>query len=143
MYVPTLYGAYEESGKLKVFVKVYYEYYRLLYGSSLENTGGAVIPGAIVFRAGNKSGGWELEEFFEVGSANFPDGAYFSDSIQKLCVMPVSGNEIEGLADKMNADYVNDAQRELLMQSLKEHLTAHGQTGVSLKKPDGSMINLT
>ncbi len=141
MYAPTIYGAYEESGKLKVFVTVYYEYYRL-YGSTLESTGGAVIPGAIIFRSGDYSSGWEFEEFLEVVSANLPDGAYFGDSIRKLCVMPVSGNEIKGLAEKMTSDYANDARRGLLMQSLKEHLTAHGQTGVSLKKPDDSMIEL-
>ena len=141
VYAPTIYGAYEETGKLKVFVTVYYEYYRL-YGSTLESTGGAVIPGAIIFRSGDYSSGWEFEEFLEVGSANLPDGAYWGDSIRKLCVMPVSGNEIKGLAEKMTSDYANDARQELLMQSLKEHLTAHGQTGVSLKKPDDSMIEL-
>lgn len=141
IYAPTIYGAYEESGKLKVFVTVYYEYFHL-YGSTLESTGGAVIPGAIIFRSGDYSGGWEFEEFLEVGSANLPDGAYWGDSIRKLCVMPVSGNEIKGLAEKMTSDYANDARRELLMQSLKEHLTAYGQTGVSLKKPDDNMIEL-
>lgn len=141
VYAPTIYGTYEESGKLKVFVTVYYEYYRL-YGSILESTGGAVIPGAIIFRTVDYSNGWEFEEFLEVGSANLPDGAYWGDSIRKLCMMPVSGNEIKGLAEKMTSDYANDDRRELLMQSLKEHLTAHGQTGVSLKKPDGSMIEL-
>lgn len=141
VYAPTIYSAYEESGKLKVFVTVYYEYYRL-FGNTLESTGGAVIPGAIIFREDNNNGGWEFEEYLEVGSANLPDGLYYDDSILKLCVMPVSGNEIKGLAEKMNADYVNDARRELLEQSLKEHLMTHGQTGVSLKKPDGSMLKL-
>lgn len=141
VYAPTIYGAYEEAGKLKVFVTVFYEYYRL-YGDTLESTGGAVIPGAILFRSGEHNGGWELEEFLEVGYANLPDGAYWGDSIRKLCVMPVSGNEIIGLADKITSDYKNETRQELLMQSLREHLTVHGQTGVFLKNRDGNLIKL-
>lgn len=141
VFVPTIYGAYEESDKLKAFVTVYYESYRL-YGKTVESTGGGVIPGAVVFVKDEHTDGWVFEEYLEVGSANLPDGAYFGDSIRKLCTMPVSGNEIKGLAKKMNADYANDARRDLLMQSLKEHLTAHGQTGISLKKPDDNIIKL-
>ena len=141
VYAPTFYGAYEESQKLKLFVTVNYEYYRL-YGNTLESTGGAVIPGAIIFRKDNSNDKWEMLDFLEVASANLPDGAYFGDSIQKLCTMPVSGNEIKGLAEKMNSDYVNKARGELLMNSLTEHLTAHGKTGVSLKTSDGSIVNL-
>ena len=141
VYAPTIYGAYEESDMLKAFVTVYYQHYRL-YGKTLESTGGGVIPGAIVFVKDEHTDGWVFEEYLEVGSANLPDGAYFGDSIRKLCAMPVSGNEIKGLAEKMNADYANDARQDLIMQSLKEHLTAHGQTGIYLKKPDGKMIEL-
>lgn len=139
---PTVYGEYEEEGKLKIFVTVFYERYRL-YGKTLESIGGAVIPGAIIFRFDNHSGGWEFEEYLEVGSANLPDGVYFGDSIQKLCVMPVSEKEIPNLAEKMNTDYSNDARRELLMQNLKEHLIAFGQMGVSMREPDGNLIELT
>ncbi len=139
---PTVYGTYEEEGKLKIFVTVFYERYKL-YGKTLESTGGGVIPGAIVFRYDKHSGGWEFEEYFEVGSANLPDGAYFGDSIRKLCVMPVSGKEIPNLAKKMNSDYSDDTRRELLMQNLKEHLMAYGQTDVSIRKPDGSLVKLS
>ena len=137
---PTVYGIYEEEDKLKIFVTVYYEYYKL-YGKTLESTGGAVIPGAIVFRKGND--GWEYEEYLEVGSESLPDGAYFNDSLRKLCVMPVSEKEIQGLAGKMNTDYTNDMRQELLMDNLIEHLAAYGQTGISFMKPDGSIIDLT
>ncbi len=58
-------------------------------------------------------------------------------------MIPVSGKEIQGLAEKMNTDYSNDARRELLIQNLKEHLTAYGQIGVSLQMPDGSRVKLT
>jgi len=137
---PTVYGIYEEDDKLKIFVTVNYEYYKL-YDKTLESTGGGVIPGAIVFRKGND--GWEYEEYLEVGSESLPDGAYFNDSLQKLCVMPVSEKEIQGLAGKMNTDYTNDMRQELLMDNLIEHLTAYGQTGISFMKPDGSIIDLT
>ena len=139
---PTVYGAYEEDSKLKIFITVFYERYRL-YGKTLESTGGGVIPGAVIFRHGNRSGEWIVEDYLEVGAAFLPDGSYFSDSIQKLCVMPVSGAEIKGLAETINTDYTNSLRNELLMQNLKEHLTMLKQTGVSLKKPGGEMIPLT
>ena len=138
--VPTVYGIYEEEDKLKIFMTVNYEYYKL-YDKTLESTGGAVIPGAIVFRKGND--GWVYEEYLEVGSESLPDGAYFNDSLRKLCVMPVSEKEIQDLAEKMNTDYTNDIRQELLMDNLIEHLTAYGQTGISFIKPDGSIIDLT
>ena len=137
---PTVYGIYEEEDKLKIFMTVNYEYYKL-YDKTLESTGGAVIPGAIVFRKGND--GWVYEEYLEVGSESLPDGAYFNDSLRKLCVMPVSEKEIQDLAEKMNTDYTNDIRQELLMDNLIEHLTAYGQTGISFIKPDGSIIDLT
>ncbi len=141
VYAPTFYGAFEESPKLKLFVTVNYEYYRL-YGNTLESAGGAVIPGGIIFENNNSNDKWEMVDFLQVASANLPDGAYFGDSIQKLCTMPVSGNEIKGLAEKMNSDYINEARAELLMKSLIEHLTANGKTGLSLKMSDGSIIKL-
>jgi len=137
---PTVYGIYEEEDKLKIFMTVNYEYYKL-YDKTLESTGGAVIPGAIVFRKGND--GWVYEEYLEVGSESLPDGAYFNDSLRKLCVMPVSEKEIQDLAEKMNTDYTNDMRQELLMDNLIEHLAAYGQTGISFMKPDGSIIDLT
>lgn len=139
---PTVYGSYEEEGKLKIFMTVYYERYKL-HGKTLESTGGAVIPGAAIFRKNEHNGEWIFEEYLEVGSANLPDGMYLDDSIKKLCVMPVSGQEIAGLAKKMNDDYVNDIRRELLSKNLIKHLLAHGQIGVSLQKPDGSTVKLT
>lgn len=139
---PTVYGAYEEESSLKIFMTVFYERYKL-YGKTLESTGGGVIPGAAIFTKNENTGEWVLEEYLEVGSANLPDGAYFGDSIRKLCVMPVSGQEIVGLAKKMNEDYVNDTRRELLLQNLIKHLSAQGQAGVSLKKPGGEMVPLT
>ncbi|MDR2650657.1 MAG: hypothetical protein LBB94_13220 [Clostridiales bacterium] len=142
VYAPTIYGVYEESDKLKAFVTVYYQYYRL-YGNTLENTGGGVIPGGIVFTKEDRTEGWVFEEYLEIGTAGMPDGMYYNDSIQKLCVMPVSGTEIKGLAEKMISDYTNNNRQEVLTQSLKEHLAAQGQMGVSLKTPGGEMIPLT
>jgi beta-lactamase regulating signal transducer with metallopeptidase domain len=138
---PTVYGAYEEDDKLKIFVTVFYERYKL-YGKTLERTGGAVIPGAIIF-AEEYAGGWAFEEYLEVGRGELPDGAYFNDSVRKLCVMPVSGTEIKGLAEKMNSDYTDAHRHELLTQNLIEHLKTQRQTGVSLKNPDGNLVKLT
>lgn len=96
-----------------------------------------MIPGAILFSRDEHDGGWVFKEYLEVGTANLPDGAYFGDSIRKLCVMPVSGTEIKGLAEKIISDYNNASRNELLMQNLKKHLMARAQIGVSLKKQGG------
>jgi hypothetical protein len=139
---PTVYDACEEGGMLKIFVTVSYERYKL-YGKTLESTNGGTIPGAILFAKEEGVGEWVFEEYLEVGSGNLPDGAYFNDSVRKLCVMPVSGTEIKGLAEKMNSDYINAHRHELLVQNLIEHLASQGQVGVSLKNPDGSLVKLT
>ncbi len=143
VYAPTIHGVYEESGKLKALVTVHYEHYRL-EGKTLTSTSGGVIPAAITFRQGDFSEGWILEEYTEVGSIGFPDGAYFADSIRKLCVLPASGKEISGLAQKIINDYTYHTKRsELLRESLIEHLLLYGQTDVYLKEPDGSLVKLT
>lgn len=143
VYAPTIHGVYEESGKLKAFVTVHYEHYRL-EGKTLTSTSGGVIPAAITFRQGDSSDDWILEEYTEVGSIGFPDGAYFADSIRKLCVLPESGKEIVGLSQKIIKDYTDHTtRRELLRESLIEHLLLYGQTDVYLQEPDGSLVKLT
>jgi beta-lactamase regulating signal transducer with metallopeptidase domain len=143
VYAPTIHGVYEESGKLKALVTVHSEHYRL-EGKTLTSTSGGVIPAAITFRQNDFSDGWILEEYTEVGSRDYPDGAYFADSIRKLCVLPASGKEISGLAQKIINDYTDHTTRsELLRESLIEHLLLYGQTDVYLQEPDGSLVKLT
>lgn len=143
VYAPTIHGVYEESGKLKALVTVHYEHYRL-EGKTLTSTSGGVIPAAITFSQDDFSDGWILEEYTEVGSKGFPDGAYFADSIRKLCVLPASGKEISGLAQKIINDYTDHTTRsELLRESLIEHLLLYGQTDVYLQEPDGNLVKLT
>ncbi|WP_097014500.1 M56 family metallopeptidase [Anaerocolumna aminovalerica] len=143
VYAPTIHGVYEESGKMKALVTVHYEHYRL-EGKTLTSTSGGIIVAAITFRQDDFSDGWILEEYTEVGSKDFPDGAYFADSIRKLCVLPPSGKENSGLAQKIINDYTDHTTRsELLRESLIEHLLLYGQTDVYLQKPDGNLEKLT
>lgn len=119
MAAPIAYGAYEEDDKLKIFVTVFYERYKL-YGKTWASTGGDVIPGAFLFTKADHTREWAFEQYPEVA-----------------CFM----EKIKGLAEKMNADYSNSTRQELLTHNLKEHLMANRQTGVSLRKRDGGIIN--
>lgn len=144
IYAPTIHGVYEEEGKLRAFVTVHYEHYRLK-GKILTGQTGSVIPAAITFKREDRTGGWVMEEYTEIGSSpDFPDGAYFGDSIRKLCVLPVSGEEIKGLAQRILDDYGDHTSRkELLRESLIEHLLQYGQADVFLQNPDGNLEKLT
>lgn len=143
VYAPTIHDVVEEEGKLRAYITVYYEYFRLI-DTTVTSEGGGIIPAAITFRQG-ENGGWVREEYTAVGdSPEYLDGAYFAKSIEKLCVRPSSGKPIEGLAEKILKDYSNHETRSsLLLQSLTEHLLQYGQVGVQLQNRDGSMVPLT
>lgn len=143
VYAPTIHGVYEEKGELKAIVTVFYEHFRL-QDKYVTMQGGGIIPAAITFQQ-DENGGWVEQEYAAVGdSPDYLDGAYFADSVRKLCTLPVSGARIEGLADRVLDDYRNyDARQTLLQQSLIEHLLQYGRNGISLIHPDGSVEQLT
>lgn len=134
---PTIYASYEEGNKLKVFVTVYSQQYKL-YDKTLSETSGAIVPAAITFTK-NPDGSYRLDEYLEA-----MDGSLFSKSIKGYCVMPVSKKEIKGLSDTILKDYGNHKNRsELLMKNLVEHLKNNYQKDIVLKRRTGETIPLT
>lgn len=134
---PTIFGSYEEDNKLKVFVTVFSSRYRL-YHKTLSEEGGSVIPAAITYTT-DADGGYTLDEYLEA-----MDGAYFSKSIKRFCVMPVSKKEIPGLSDKILVDYRDNTKRsELLRKNLINHLKDNNQKGIILKLRTDEMVPLT
>ena len=69
----------------------------------------------------NDDGSYSLEEFLPA-----MDGAYWESSIRDFCVMPISGEEIEGLADKIINHYMDysdivQLEREKLIQYINDN----------------------
>lgn len=121
-----LHGSYEEGDKLKVFVTIYDSTYRL-FGDSLKDVGGAVIPVAITYTKG-KDGVYTLSEYLPSR-----DGSEWATSIKEYCTYPVSGKTIPGLAEQIISNYSNsDVLSELQTSNLIKHLNTHKQTGISL-----------
>lgn len=134
---PTIFGSYAEGDKLKVFVTVFSNRYRL-YDKTLSEVGGGIVPAAITYTK-NTDGSYTLDEYLEA-----MDGSYFSKSIKEYCVMPVSEKEIKGLSDKILDDYGSHKDRsELLMKNLVEHLKSNNQEGIVLKRITGEPVPLT
>ena len=144
IFSSTFFGGYEESEKLKVFVTVHFVNYSL-EGKALTETSGGVIPCAIIYTEVADGGGWAQERFIEIGGTpGYPDGGSFSDSINKLCVQPVSGKKIAGLAQTIINDYSNNTKRiESLRENLISHLLRYGQTGVYIQEAGGRKVDLT
>lgn len=134
---PTIFGSYEEKDKLKVFVTVYTGCYKL-YENTVTEEGGSIVPAAITFKK-NTDGSYTLEQYTEA-----KDGSLFAPSINGFCTMPVSGKQIEGLADKIIKDYSDHSSRqELLVHNLIEHLNANQISDISLKQVNGKLLPLT
>ncbi len=123
---PSLHGSYEEGDKLKLFVTVYSQSYKL-YNKTLSETSGAEVPAAITFTK-HADGSYTLVEYLEA-----MDGSEWSKSIREFSVMPVSNKEIEGLADRILNNYGSDERAELLAENLLKHLKVNSQTDVMLK----------
>lgn len=124
---PTIFGSFEEGNKLKIIATVYSSSYKL-YGKTLSEVGGSVVPAAITYTKGD-DGKYTLQEYKEC-----MDGSEFGKSIEEFCTMPVSGKTIKGLYSKIMQDYgSNKIREELLMKNLKEHLENNNQSGIILK----------
>ncbi|WP_461207448.1 M56 family metallopeptidase [Clostridium sp. DL1XJH146] len=126
---PHIIGSYEEENKLKVFVITCTARYRL-YDKVIEEESESMGPVAITYIK-NSDGSYSLEEYQQP-----MDGAYLKKSIEEFCIMPVSGKNIEGLAEKILEGDGVDAERirENLQENLIKHLEIHNQYGVSLYK---------
>ncbi|AOT69295.1 M56 family metallopeptidase [Geosporobacter ferrireducens] len=133
---PTIFGSYEEGNKLKVFVTVFSNRYKL-YDKTLSEVGGSVIPAAITYTK-KENGRYTLDEYLEA-----MDGSYFLQSIKEYCIMPVSKKEIKGLYDKILDDYSsNESRSELLMKNLIDHLKSNNQKDIILRQATGEIMPL-
>ncbi|HHV15617.1 MAG TPA: peptidase, partial [Gelria sp.] len=123
---PKVFGSYEEEDLLKVFVTTYSARYKL-YGNTLSQEGGSIIPAAITYRK-DGNGSYVLEKYEQAR-----DGSEFGPSIREYCTMPVSGKEIKGLADKIFKHYTDyEDIRILLHDNLFKHLKKNGITDATL-----------
>lgn len=116
---PKILGIYEEENKVKVFTTVKIGNFSLS-NNVVEEQSGAIFPIAITY-VRNSAESYSLEEYLEA-----MDGGQWEPSIKAFCTMPVSGNEIEGLADKildynMNYNDIIKLERERLVQYLKDN----------------------
>jgi hypothetical protein len=120
-----------------VFTTTYSAAYKL-YEKVLVQVGGGVVPVAITYTK-DKDGNYVLEEYRPAR-----DGSEFVPSIREFCTMPVSGQVIPGLAERILDHYGNyEVLRARHRENLIEHLRAHRQTGVELQTHSGEMIPLT
>ena len=138
---PRIHGSYEEGDRLKVFVTTHSATY-VLYGTRgtppapnvLNDVGGSSVPAAITYKK-NPQGDYELADYQQAR-----DGSEWAQSIRKFCTMPVSGNVIAGLADKMlgqNGD--TEDPRILQRENLYQHLKANGITDATLFNRNGEV----
>ena len=130
---PRIHGSYEEGDRLKVFVTTHSATYRL-YGNVLDSVGGSSVPAAITYKK-NPQGEYELSDYQQAR-----DGSEFAPSIRKFCTMPVSGNVIEGLADRMLGHYGDyEDLRILQRENLYQHLKGNGITDATLFNRSGEI----
>lgn len=123
---PHVFGSYEEDGYLKVFVTTYSASYHL-YGQTVDMYTAAVVPAAITYKM-NVDGTYTLDDY-----TSAMDGSLFAPSIRDYCTMPVSGETIVGLADKIIGDYgKNNGLKELQNSNLAEMLNVNGITDAEL-----------
>ena len=113
-------GSYKQGSKLKLFARIEDSEYSL-YGNKLSYLSGSSMPVAVTF-AQSTNGTYQMEKF-EVPK----DGTFFSPSIRKFCTQPVTGDVIQGLADKLIAsDSYGQELEQLEYQHLAYHLHKNG-----------------
>ena len=123
---PKIFGSYEEENLLKVFVTTYSARYKL-FGNALSKEGGSIIPAAITYRKDDNSM-YILDKYEQAR-----DGSEFGPSIREYCKMPISGKDIEGLADTIFKHYTDyEDIRTLLYENLHKHLKKNGITDATL-----------
>lgn len=130
---PKVFGSYEEEDMLKVFVTTYSARYKL-FGNTLSQEGGSIIPAAITYRK-DDNGRYVLEKYEQAR-----DGSEFGPSVREYCTMPVSGKEIKGLADKIFKHYTDyEDIRTLLYDNLFKHLKKNGIKDATLTNSRGEV----
>lgn len=122
-------GSCQQGGKLKLFARIADSEYSLS-GNSLSLLSGCNMPVAVTFAKG-ADGVYQLEKF-EVPQ----DGTFYAPSIRKFCTQPVSGEVIQGLAEKIIAsDSCSEELTKLQYQHLANHLHKNGIRDAVLLDP--------
>ena len=116
---PKIFGVYEEENKLKVFTTTMISNYSLKE-NLVEFKSGGIKQYAITYIKSD-DGSYYLEEFLPA-----MDGAFLESSIRDFCVMPISGEKIEGLADEIINHYMDysdivQLEREKLIQYINDN----------------------
>ncbi len=133
---PHIHGKYEEGNKLKIFVTTYSCTYQL-FDKTINDQTGAITPVAITYIK-NADGTYKLDKYEQA-----KDGDECAPSIKAFCTMPVSGEKIRGLSDKIFKENANNEDIiKLNEDNLAKHLKENGQTGISIRKK-GKLIQLT
>jgi hypothetical protein len=127
-----IFGSYEEGQLLRVFVTTFSARYRL-YDNVLDLVSGSVIPSAITYKQ-NENGNYVLLDYEQS-----QDGAHWAPSVREYCRMPVSGQEIPGLADTIMRSNYEDL-RQLHYDNLYKHLSANGIEDATLTNPRGEIL---
>jgi len=128
---PKIFGSYTEENLLKVFATTFYARY-LLFDDVLSIDSAGIVPVAITYQK-DESGAYTLIQYEQAG-----DGAEFGPSIKDYSTMPVSGEAIEGLADKIFKHYRDYEDIHILMyENLYKHLNKNGITDATLTNSQG------
>ncbi|MFZ7131782.1 MAG: M56 family metallopeptidase [Eubacteriales bacterium] len=130
---PKIFGNYEEGNLLKVFTTTFYARY-LLLDNVLSMDSAGIVPVAITYEK-DENGSYTLLEYEQAR-----DGSEFGPSIIEYCTMPISGKEIEGLADKIFKHYGDHEDIRILMrENLYKHLKKNGITDAVLTNSQGEV----
>lgn len=129
--VPHVFGTYDKGDTLRIFSTVFYSSFNL-YGKTLSQEGGGIVPAAIDFQK-NADGTYTFQSYTEA-----KDGAYFKSSIEEFC-QPKSD-----IAKEILKEYGDHSE---LIKRMKENarlcLQQNHLTGISLKEADGALTPLT
>lgn len=109
---PVLYGSVSQGNITKLFVTVYVQKYQV-YGDTLFETGGSVIPAAITQKTSDNDHVSTCIDYTEA-----KDGSYFAPSIRKFCEGQTE------IAKKMISGYGMENLEPLLKKNLQSYLNA-------------------
>lgn len=130
---PKIFGSYEEGDLLKVFATTFYARY-MLFDNVLSMDSAGIVPVAIIYQK-DESGDYTLLKYEQAR-----DGSEFGPSIIAYCTMPISGKEIEGLADEIFKHYGDYEDIRILMHdNLFKHLKENGITDATLTNSQGEV----
>ena len=125
---PHIFGTYEQKNELRIFATVYYSSFKL-YGKTLSEEGGGIVPAAIIYSKDN-DGKYTFKEYIEA-----QDGSYFQSSIKKFC------KPRNDIADSILKHYGNYSDLfNIMKQNIKTYLRDNDLAGISIKQSNGAII---